>query len=66
MYGCCHLALGERRRLPSSRMFFKAIGVFVRLGASSEDIEQLRSTWMAERADRQRSKSRHGQVLSMS
>jgi uncharacterized Zn finger protein len=47
-------------------MFFKAIGVFVRLGASSEDIEQLRSTWMAERADRQRSKSRHGQVLSMS
>jgi transcriptional regulator with XRE-family HTH domain len=40
------------RRLPSSRMLFKIIAVFVRLGASSEDIEQLRSAWLADRDDR--------------
>ena len=45
------------RRLPSSRMLLKAIGVFVRLGASPEDIEQLRSAWMAERDGRLRLRS---------
>jgi DNA-binding transcriptional regulator YiaG len=40
------------RRLPSSGMLVRAIGVFARLGATSEDIEQLRSAWIAERADR--------------
>jgi hypothetical protein len=40
------------RRLPSTRMLHRALGVFARLGASPEDIEQLRSAWIAERAER--------------
>jgi len=40
------------RRLPSTRMLRRTIGVFARLGATSEDIEELRSAWIAERAVR--------------
>jgi hypothetical protein len=41
------------QRLPSARMLESAIGVFERLGATSEDLARLELAWRAEQVDRE-------------